>query len=644
MAKQPTERPGEASRRPSIDPPTARRTSQAAGEIADLGTSQSRRETTKAWSLRRQLLVGILAPVLALVALNAVLLYEQALSAADTAYDRTLLASAKSLGELLTVHTDERGSRIESTVLYSALEPFEADNRSRLYYRVTGFQGEHVSGFDDLPAWQGRLPTQGPYAALVDFYDDEYRGEPVRVAVLLQPVAGVGGQGMATIQVAETLELRHTLARQILVDTLWRQALLVLVIALVVIWVVQRVTRPVRALSEQLRHRGAADLDALHLPDAPRELSPLVDATNHVMARLRTVLDNQKRFVRDASHQLRTPLAVLKTQVQSALRGDVEPRTALTEINATVDRATELANQMLALAKVEQLREAARMGAEGPGSGSGWGLSQGTNAPAAETPIEDWAQTVRDVALDLAPLMVEQRIEFDIRTEPAWIASHAWPLRELTRNLLHNAIRFSPDGAALTVTLTLKQTTTANVTLHAMLRGGLSFGSEGATAGSQLTAPPDGAAAAADFAADPNAAPATMAELRIRDGGPGLSAAQRDRLFIPFATSAPPSRGAGSPLSAGSGLGLVICHGIVESLGGHLTLDNRAEVDRHGDGRRSGTVVGLDAVVTLPCVAAPLGVSAPESSSQLNGQTSVVSTTVPTTSPMRNPSRPMNVS
>ena len=87
------------------------------------------------------------------------------------------------------------------------------------------------------------MPDRGLYAALVNFYDDDYQGVPVRVAVLLQPVSGTERQGMATIQVAETLELRQTLARQILLDTLWRQAGLVLVIAAVVVAVVHRVTR-----------------------------------------------------------------------------------------------------------------------------------------------------------------------------------------------------------------------------------------------------------------------------------------------------------------------------------------------------------------------------------------------------------------
>ena len=201
------------------------------------------------------------------------------------------------------------------------------------------------------------MPPKPAYAALVDFYDDRYQGEPVRVAALLQPVTGTDGRSMAVIQVAETLELRHTLARQMLFDTLWRQALLVLVIGVVVVVVVQRATRPVRQLSAELQARPEGDLTPISAVNAPRELLPLVEATNGVMARLDHLLAHQKRFVRDASHQLRTPLAVLKTQVQSALRGDAEPQQALQEISQTVERATVLANQMLALAKVEQLRQ-----------------------------------------------------------------------------------------------------------------------------------------------------------------------------------------------------------------------------------------------------------------------------------------------
>jgi two-component system sensor histidine kinase TctE len=168
-------------------------------------------------------------------------------------------------------------------------------------------------------------------------------------------------------------------------DTLWRQALLVALVVLIVLVVVQRATRPVRRISDAIEQRPQGDLSPLQPSAVPRELQPLLNATNQVMDRLRPLLAHQKRFVRDASHQLRTPLAVLKTQVQSARRGDMPPEQALAEIEATVDRATRLANQMLALAKVEQLRQQAE----------------------APTP-QPWEQIVRDVALDLAPLVADK--------------------------------------------------------------------------------------------------------------------------------------------------------------------------------------------------------------------------------------------
>jgi two-component system sensor histidine kinase TctE len=463
-------------------------------------------------SLRARLLLGILVPVLAFVLINAVTLYRHALATANTAYDRTLLASAKSLGELLEVTGEPGRPQLVGSLLYSALEAFEADTRSRMYYRVSGFDGGMVSGFADLPPPRPPSGQRNVYAALVEFYDDTVRGEPVRMAVLLQPVAGPAGQGMATIQVAETLELRHTLARQLLLQALVQQALLLALIAGVVLLVVQRATRPVRALSEHLRNRADADLSPLPASlDVPRELQPVMDATNAMLARTAALLDHQKRFVRDASHQLRTPLAVLKTQLQSARRGDVAPEQALDEIAATVDGATELANQMLALARIEQLRQQPA-GAEPP-------------------PVHDWATIVRAVALDLGPLIAAAQLDFEIETRPAPIRAHAWVLRELTRNLLHNAVRHGPPGSRLAVRLTV-----------------------------------DGRHAA----------------LTITDEGPGLSPTQRQRLFQPFASG-------GS--SGGSGLGLVICQGLVQTLEGHIELNNR----EHG-----GPVQGLDAVVRLP--------------------------------------------
>ena len=162
-------------------------------------------------SLRRRLLLGILLPVALFIAFNTYSLYQQTLTSLNTAYDRTLLASAKSISEQLDVQGYDEAAQLRATVPYSALEAFEADNQSQMFYRVSTLQGELVSGFEDLPAWRGQIPAQPPYAALVDFYDERLRGRDVRVAVLLQPVSSAQGRTMAVIQVAETLEVRETL-------------------------------------------------------------------------------------------------------------------------------------------------------------------------------------------------------------------------------------------------------------------------------------------------------------------------------------------------------------------------------------------------------------------------------------------------
>ncbi len=445
----------------------------------------------RALSLRRYLFLGILLPIGLFVLVDTFSLYRQALAAVNTAYDRTLLASAKAIGEHITARGEGDSAQLLADVPYAVLESFEVDNRSRMVYRISTTSGELIDGFAELPAWRGQLPDHGPYAALADFYDDTFRGDPVRVAVLLHPVAIGSVRAMAMVQVAETLELRRTLARQILIDTLWRQAALVAIITLVVVLVVQSATRPVRRLSAQLQARAGDDLTPLQAPDTPRELIPLIDATNAVMSRLQHLLDHQKRFVRDASHELRTPLAVLKVQVQSALRGDIEPLQALHEINDTVQRATSLANQMLSLAKVAQL------------------LQQPASASV------DWSLVLREIALEVSPLIAEKDLDFEIATCSAMIRTHEWMLRELSRNLLHNAIRHSPANGTLQVQLTCNS---------------------------------------------------RSAILVIRDSGPGITAELRKRLFQPFSTG---------EMRSGSGLGLAICHEIVQALRGTIKLENR---------------------------------------------------------------------
>lgn len=447
-------------------------------------------------SLRRYLLAWIVTPIALFVVVDTVSLYQGALQSIHTAYDRSLLASARSIGELLRL----KGTELQVEVPYAALEIFEGGNYNRMYYRVNDFEGRFISGFEDLPVYTGTIPAKTAYPALVDFYDTEYRGETVRMAALYQPVATSETRGMALIQVAETLEVRQKLAREILFDTLLRQALLITVVTLVTSVVVSRGLRPLESLRRQMLARSVEELSPLDAPDAPAELRPMVTALNDLMQRLNRLVGHQLRFVRDASHQLRTPLAVLKTQVQNEVQGrragQPSDAAALVAMGQTVERAITLANQMLALAKVEQVHGE------------------------RHAELIDLAEVAGDVALELSPLIGEKHLDFELDSRSATVQGHRWMLRELIRNLLHNAIRETPDGSALSV----------------------------------IVSP----------------GPQT-ARLVVRDSGPGIGAAMREHLFEPFHTSHP---------NTGSGLGLAICREICKSLGAGIDLVNRTEAGR----------------------------------------------------------------
>lgn len=211
----------------------------------------------RALSLRGELLLGILLPVLFFVGFNTFSLY-RTLSSLHTAYDRTLPASAKSISEQLDVSGYDDVAELRATVPYSALEAFEADNQSHMFYRISNLRGDLISGYAALPVWRGLHSGAPAVRRAGGFYNDQFEGRPVRAWPCCSNPLPHKTAGMAVIQVAETLEVRHALALQILWHTLAR-APLIAVIALTVLIVVQRATRPVRQLSAALQARPEGD-------------------------------------------------------------------------------------------------------------------------------------------------------------------------------------------------------------------------------------------------------------------------------------------------------------------------------------------------------------------------------------------------
>jgi len=375
-------------------------------------------------SLRGRLLRRLAALFAALLLIGSLSAYWNARQAADTAYDRTLLASARAISAGLY---EDDGS-LRADVPYVALDTFAYDSAGRIFYQVTDVQGKLISGYESLPDPPRNTPRTDDYPALARFYDANYQGVDVRVVSLLRPVSEPTISGTAEIRVAETEEARERLARGLLVDSLWRLALLSLT-ALVLVWfTISAALRPLNQLRNAVAERQLDDLRPLPVVATARELMPLVEALNQFTERLRGLFQRQADFIAEASHELRTPLAALKARVELGLR-EQEPQRwqqTLRETAQNTDSLTHLANQLLSLARIES---GARAIAEG-------GAEQ-----------IDLSQLCRELGMALAPLAHSKGIALALEAEqPVWLTGEPTLLNELLSNLVDNALAHTPAG------------------------------------------------------------------------------------------------------------------------------------------------------------------------------------------------------
>lgn len=214
----------------------------------------------------------------------------------------------------------------------------------------------------------------------------------------------------------------------VLSDALSREAWR-LVATLASVWiVVQWAFQPLDALRNELVDRKPSDHGPV-APDRPEELAPLVRTLNTLLQAQRDSVTQERRFLADAAHQLRTPVAVLRTQLQGIDAGEAIGEETLARMLRTVDRVTGLINQLLSMEKVRQLVRRAQ-----------W------------TAI-DIELVARDVTLELAPLIARKRLDFSLESIPITLCSDAWLLGELIRNLLSNAIRHSPPAGTLGIVI-----------------------------------------------------------------------------------------------------------------------------------------------------------------------------------------------
>jgi two-component system sensor histidine kinase TctE len=234
------------------------------------------------------------------------------------------------------------------------------------------------------------------------------------------------------VEVASTVAKRRALADEIVVDVVLPQLVLILIAAVFVRVGVARGLAPLAKLREAVAARSHRDLSAVSVPDVPREVHPLVSAINDLMARLDEVLGLTNRFVADAAHELRTPVAGMKAHVELALREDdpAELRRSLAQLYVGIERMSHIVSQLLALARNEPT--AVRRLALAP---------------------VDLAKLAFDATMEWVPHAYRRRIDlgYDGARDGVTVAGDATRLAELLNNLVDNAIRYSRDGGRVTV-------------------------------------------------------------------------------------------------------------------------------------------------------------------------------------------------
>ena len=449
-------------------------------------------------SLFGEILDWMLTPLLLLWPVGLALTWLVAQGIANKPFDRALIYNAHALAQLVTV---QRG-RPQFNLPQSASEILRADDSDSVYYQVLGPRGEWLSGERDLPP---PPEEETPQPGDVRLRDAELRGVDIRVAYIWVRVP-VEGNPLALVQVAETREKRSVLATEIIKGVMVPQFVL-LPLAVLLVWLaLARGIKPLNQLEERIRARRPDDLSPLDHKTVPLEVAPLVDSVNDLLTRLNDSLATQKRFLADAAHQLKTPLAGLRMQADLAQREGTstdELKQSLKQIGRSSIRATHTVNQLLALARAEA---------------SGAQMTQQRC---------DLARLTMDVVRDSVPRAMDKRIDLGYDgAEPGapgvWLDGNPTLLKELVRNLVDNAINYTPssDDRPGVVTVRVLADTFGRVLL-----------------------------------------------LQVEDTGPGVPESERELIFQPF------YRALGSEAD-GSGLGLPIVQEIARKHQAEISVED----------------------------------------------------------------------
>lgn len=375
-------------------------------------------------SLRKQLIVRMLLVMLPLFILLWIMAYLSSQYFINAAFDRSLTRRTYALADRVEVI---RG-RVHLDIPVAAREMLAFDQEDLLFHRVIDPQSRVIEGDPDMPPLPGK---KGLKPGQLIVYDGIKDGEKVRVAAFSLSLKGTSARGAVLVQVGETLSRRSALAKRATLAIVIPMLLMTLTAAAAIAYGVGRGLQPLRRLRDRLSAREALDLSPVPLDGTPTELRPFLDEINSLLLRLSEAVDAQSRFVSDAAHQLRTPIAGIRAQAEAALVNGQpdDAQHALLRIEQSTQAMGELVQKLLILARVDAAENTLRL-----------------------VPL-DGVELVREIAREWVPQALSKGVEigFDSQDSDAPQVGDAQLLREMLSNLIDNALRYGGTRISLTV-------------------------------------------------------------------------------------------------------------------------------------------------------------------------------------------------
>lgn len=374
-------------------------------------------------SLRQRLLVWLLLPLLLIGLIALFDAYKSARLTADEISDRVLSGSALAIAERIFV-SDE--GELDVDIPYVALEMLTSVEDDRVFYKIEDENGEFITGYRKLA-----LPEDVDRSeSNIKFSDSEFRQFPIRIAVLEGAASSSTVSLGYRLAIAETTNARNKMAQDILIRSAVRQGLLILTAAIAVWFAVTRALLPLYTVRDAIGRRSSDDLRPI-LHDVPNEIKGLVTTTNDLLSRIGTSISALRNFTSNASHQLRTPLTVMRTQTEIARRAksDDARMQALNHVDEAVKESEKMISRLLVLARID--------------SGSLQNLAN-LNCDIADTCKTICSDMISNQNLGNIDLGYEGDEQLLINGDPVLY-------REMLKNLIENAAKYGGEDVHITV-------------------------------------------------------------------------------------------------------------------------------------------------------------------------------------------------